>query len=130
MRRLLPLLLLAAPGAFADSILAGFEPPPLFQPQGAIIINIRLGEDLFWAGPVFSPGGWDLQLFLMPPTSPTLPFGPPIAPFDTLLLDPLLLSLQPANPPRSDTPEPATFSMLALALFAAALLLRRRATLN
>jgi hypothetical protein len=118
MRRLLPLLLLAI-AASASPAFPPFNPGPLFQPQGAIV-TINLGGGLFWQGPAISQQEWDQRMAFLPTPAPFFPIGTP-------LIEPQLLRLQPANPPALATPEPATSATVALGLFAAALLLRRRA---
>ncbi len=118
MRRLLPLLLLLALSAFADPLLPGFNPGPLFQPQGGIV-TIDLGGGLFWQGPQPSPEDWDQRMAALPNPAPFIPLDAPI-------VDPEQLPLQAVFPPTVATPEPSTFSLVPFGLLAAALLLRAR----
>ena len=119
MRRLLPLLFLLSVSAFADPILSGFAPGPLFEPQGGIV-TIDLGDGLIWQGPEMPQEEWDQRMGSLPMPQPFNPLGAPI-------IEPGILLFQSADPPAADTPEPATAAMIPLGLLAAALLLRSRA---
>lgn len=122
MRRLLPLLFLSSLSMWADPIFWNPGPGPIFPPPGDIV-TIDLGNGLIWSGPQMTQEEWDQRMA-------GLPTGPLLAPFDAPPIEPGLLSPQRQVPPIGTVPEPATMTLVAAGLIAAALLPNSRATLK